>query len=105
MRWGRRANGKVSPWDTASFLKPFDDAFNLLHILDAIPEQRSTGTGETSVSTFEMPAAVFIVSTGKPEQLAVVLFDRVEDIVHHVVHDTTTSSEEMGHNGNFALRS
>ena len=103
MGWSRRTDREVSPPDATLLLEPFDDLLNLLHVLDAVPEQGSTGTGETSVSAFEMPAAVFIVSTGKPEQLAVVPFDRIEDVVHYVVHDTPASGEEMGHDRNLAL--
>ena len=100
---GQKDQRKVSLWDATFFLESVDDILNLLHVLYTIPKQRSTGTGETSVSTFEVPAAVFIISTGKPEQFAVVFFDRVENIVHHAVYDTATGGEEMGHDGNFAL--
>jgi hypothetical protein len=39
MWWGRRTNGKVSPWDATLLLEPFDDTLDLLHILYTIPEQ------------------------------------------------------------------
>jgi hypothetical protein len=104
MRGSGRPYWQVCPFEPALGLEILDNLLYLGNVLHTVPEQALSCTRETSVSTLKVPRAVVIVDLGSPEELAMVLLDRVENVVNNIVEDSTARSEELRHDWHFTFR-
>lgn len=103
MRRRRRSDGKVRSLQTLLVFEALDDGFDLLDVLDTVPEQAPSSPGKATVGSLKVPGPVLVVGTGRPEQLPVILLDGLEDVIDDVVEDAVPAGKELRHDGNLAF--
>lgn len=69
-----------------------------------VVKQAPAVSREASVSSFEVPGFVLVVSFGRPEESTEVLLDGSEDVVDNLVENAVGGRKEFGENGNFSFR-
>lgn len=103
VRRDRGSDGQKDPLDPARLLEPLNNVLDLLDVLDAVPEQAPSRSGERTIGPLKVPSPVLVVRLGRPEQSLVVLLDRVENVVDDLVQNPVARGQELGHDRGLAL--